>query len=218
METLNSNQIVNFSARMTLILGRWYWKLLWHFRLVATFRSHLWIETRVTVRKRPNWVIVCFDLYDLDHWHHILTLWMDITFVNGNKFHGDTIKWILRKRCDRRINGWRDGRTDRTIHRAAWSQLIMKTYGWLWNVIMVITHQRTNLKYRKFCNTPVTQDGDLAAICKIGQIAAGSLWNLIQRRGSAADRSKVSKVAEVAAKFWTCSKQAQWGRRGNRSS
>ena len=48
-------------------------------------------------------------------------------------------------------------------------------------------------------------------------IAAGSLWDLTGRRGSAADRSEVSKVAEVAAKFWTCSKQAQWGRRGNRS-
>ena len=48
-------------------------------------------------------------------------------------------------------------------------------------------------------------------------IAAGSLWDLIELRGSAADRSKVSKVTEVAAKFWTCSKPAQWGRRGNRS-
>ena len=63
-------------------------------------------------------------------------------------------------------------------------------------------------------NTPVTQDGDLATICKIGQIAAGSLWDLTERRGNAADRSEVPKVT---AKFWTCSKQAQWGRCGNRS-
>ena len=48
-------------------------------------------------------------------------------------------------------------------------------------------------------------------------ITAGSLWDRIERHGSAADRSKVSKVAEVVAKFWTCLKQAQWGRRGNRS-
>ena len=66
-------------------------------------------------------------------------------------------------------------------------------------------------------NTPVTQDGDLAATRKISQIAAGSLWDLIERRGSAADRSKVSNVAEVTAKFWTCSKQAQRGCRRNRS-
>ena len=66
-------------------------------------------------------------------------------------------------------------------------------------------------------NTPVTQDGDLAAICKIGQIAPDRhwvVWDLLERRGSAAERSEVSKVA---AKFWTCSKQTQWGRRGNRS-
>ena len=48
-------------------------------------------------------------------------------------------------------------------------------------------------------------------------IAAGSLWDLTERRGSTADRSEVSKIAEVAAKFWSCSQQAQWGLRGNRS-
>ena len=47
-------------------------------------------------------------------------------------------------------------------------------------------------------------------------ITAGSLRDPSERRGSAADHSQVYKVAEVAAKFWTCSKQAQWGRRGNR--
>ena len=49
-------------------------------------------------------------------------------------------------------------------------------------------------------------------------ITAGSLRDPSERRGSAADHSQVYKVAEVAAKFWTCSKQGQWGRRGNRSS
>ena len=44
-------------------------------------------------------------------------------------------------------------------------------------------------------NTPVTQDSDFAAICKISQFAAGSLWDPIERRGSAADRSEVSKFA-----------------------
>ena len=48
-------------------------------------------------------------------------------------------------------------------------------------------------------------------------IAAGSLWDPIERRGSAPNRSKISKVTEVAAKFWTCSKQAQWGHHRNRS-
>ena len=48
-------------------------------------------------------------------------------------------------------------------------------------------------------------------------IATGLLWDLIQRCGSTAAGSKISKVTEVAAKFWTCPKQAQWGRRGNRT-
>ena len=30
--------------------------LLWYFKLCAAFRSHWWIQTGVTVRKRPIWV------------------------------------------------------------------------------------------------------------------------------------------------------------------
>ena len=59
-------------------------------------------------------------------------------------------------------------------------------------------HNKYNVHFHY---TNVTQDGDPAAICKIGQITTGSLWGLIERRGSAANRSKVPKVAEVAGKF-----------------
>ena len=30
--------------------------LLWYFKLCASFRSHWWVQTGVTVRKRPLWV------------------------------------------------------------------------------------------------------------------------------------------------------------------
>ena len=70
--------------------------LLCYFQLCATFHSHLWNQTGVTVRKSPNWNKICFDLCDLDLWPLTLTLCTDITFVNSNNFmmmrwkeHGD---------------------------------------------------------------------------------------------------------------------------------
>ena len=52
LETLNSGQ------------NRWFfvpcdpeiWRLLRYFKLCASFRTHWWIQTGVTVRKRPIWV------------------------------------------------------------------------------------------------------------------------------------------------------------------
>ena len=34
-----------------------------HFKLCASFNSRQWIQTRVTVRKRPNWGKICFMCY-----------------------------------------------------------------------------------------------------------------------------------------------------------
>ena len=72
------------------------------------------------------------DLCDLDLWPLTLTFCMDLTLVqcdNSWKFHDDTMMGTWSKRCDRRTDGQTDGQTDRrtenTIHRAAWSQLIM---------------------------------------------------------------------------------------------
>ena len=39
--------------------------LLCYFKLCTSFQSHWWIQTRVTVRKSPNWGKICFDLCDL---------------------------------------------------------------------------------------------------------------------------------------------------------
>ena len=38
------------------------------FKLCASFVSHMWIQTGVTVRTCPNWDKICFDLCDLDFW------------------------------------------------------------------------------------------------------------------------------------------------------
>ena len=42
---------------LNLVLVSWCrWPLLCYFKLCASFRSHWWIQTWVTVRKRPIWV------------------------------------------------------------------------------------------------------------------------------------------------------------------
>ena len=85
--------------------------LLPYFKLCASFLSHLWFQTGVTIWKWMN----CFFTSAVTL---TFTFCMDITSVNGNdswKFHDDTMVGTWWKRCD--------GRTDWTIHRAAWSQL-----------------------------------------------------------------------------------------------
>ena len=72
--------------------------LLFFFKLCASFLSHLWIQTGVTVQKRPNWDKICFDLCDLDLWPLTWTFSMDITFINSNnswKFDDDTMTGTL---------------------------------------------------------------------------------------------------------------------------
>ena len=98
-ETLNLGQNCRFFSqcdqeiwRMTL-KNNWV-PLLCHFKLCVLFRSHLWIQTGVTVWKRSIWGKICLDLCDLDHWPLTLTYCMD----NGNhswEFHDDMMKRTL---------------------------------------------------------------------------------------------------------------------------
>ena len=60
-----------FFSRVTSKFDLWHWKnnrtpLLCHFKLCASFRSHWWIQTGVTVRKRP--IRVKFD----DFFSHVI--------------------------------------------------------------------------------------------------------------------------------------------------
>ena len=94
--------------RMTLKSNRSHF--LCHIKPCASFRHHMWIQTRVTVRKQLNWVLTSCDL---DLWPLTLIFCMDITLVNSNqswKFHDNTMRGTLSKRCDRQTT---DGRTDR---------------------------------------------------------------------------------------------------------
>ena len=120
-ETLKSGQNRRFFAPCDLQIWRMTLKsnrapLLCYFKLCASFHSHWWIQTGVTVRKPPNWGKTCFDLCDLDLWPLTLTFCMDITFVNGNNF------WEYRTggRTDRRTEGQKC---------SAWSQLKIRIRG-----------------------------------------------------------------------------------------
>ena len=141
--------------------------LLCYFKLCVSFHSHWWIQTRVIIPKRPNWGKFCFDLCELDLWPLILTVCMDITWVNGNnswKFHDDTMRGTLRKRRHRRTDGQTDGRTygrtDWRVLRAAWSQLKTKQRNTqktsyyrllVWLSCLVETKHNKGLKWRTVC-------------------------------------------------------------------
>ena len=73
----------------------------------------------------------------------------------------------------------------------------------LWKLTHVLTTQWCILHAsHSFANTPVTQDGDLAAICKIGQIAADRRWVVVRSHRAPWQRGK--------------SKWSLQGRRGRR--
>ena len=104
-----------------------------YFKLCASFRSHWWIQTGVTVRKRPIWVKSddFFYLCDLDLWPLTLTFCMDVIFRMDVTFvitpeNFVMIRWWehSQKGCDGRTERQADG--DWTIHRAAWSQLKLR--------------------------------------------------------------------------------------------
>ena len=68
--------------------------LLCYFKLCASFRSHWWIQTGVTVRKRPTWVKFDDFFCDLDLWPLTSTFCTDVTSVIGNNSwtcHDDTM-------------------------------------------------------------------------------------------------------------------------------
>ena len=140
--------------RMTLKNNRA--PLLCCFKLCASFHSHHWIYTGVTVRKRSirgqnrrflSRVTLSFDrwpwktighlFYDASNFvHHFMDISeFKLELQSGNAQFGSkpVISWWYDE-GNIVIKVWRtdrqtDGQTDWTIHRAAWSQL--KRLGWL---------------------------------------------------------------------------------------
>ena len=99
--------------------------LLTYFKLCPSFRSHMWIQTRVTVWKRLNWVWLwpLTSEFGLLHGHHFLS--MVITSENFMK-----TRWQEHSekggQIDRRTEGQTDRQTrqtERGVLRDAWSQL-----------------------------------------------------------------------------------------------
>ena len=94
--------------------------LLSNIKLYATFRYHIWIQTRVTVWKPLSWVVTSMTLtFDLWTWPCAWNLpWSSVITPENYMM----IRWWEHSR-----NGVTDRRTDRrtenTIHRTAWSQL-----------------------------------------------------------------------------------------------
>ena len=88
-------KIVNYSTNVTKKFDGWPWKttgnLFWnHFTLCSSFRSHLYIQTGVTIRERQNLGQLCFNLCNLDLWYTTFIFCMAIPLDNGNN------SWIFR--------------------------------------------------------------------------------------------------------------------------
>ena len=87
----------------------------------VSFHSHLWIHTKVKVRKCPIWGKICFDLCDLDLWPLTSTFCINVTSVYCDyawKFHDDTMVGTLWKGV--KPDGQNMGYTNRTVLTAAW--------------------------------------------------------------------------------------------------
>ena len=89
-----------------------------YFKLCASFLSHWWIQTWVTVRKQLSWVVtsVTFDLWP---WPFAWTLLWSLVISPENFM---MIRWWEHSQkgvTDRQT----DGQTENTICRATWSQL-----------------------------------------------------------------------------------------------
>ena len=135
-ETPNSGQNWWFLSRVTLKFDRWPLKnnrapLLCYFKLCASFRSHLWIQTGVTVRKLPSQIKISDFLshvtlkFDGWPWKRIGQLFYRYYFKLCASFHSH--QWIH----------------EVTIRKyPIWVQIcnflsraILKFDGWPWNTI-----------------------------------------------------------------------------------
>ena len=94
--------------------------LLCHIKLCASFHRHMLIQTGVTVRKRLDCVLTSVTLtFVLWSWPFAWTSPLSVVITHKNFM---IIRW--RQHSEKGVtDGQTDGRTDWTLHRAAWSQL-----------------------------------------------------------------------------------------------
>ena len=104
--------------RMTLKNNRA--PLLCYFKLCASFHSHPWIQNGVTVQKCQIWVKIsdflsCVTLaFDLWHWPLAWISLLSLVITPEN---------FMIRRWEHSEKGVTNGRTERSVLRAAWSQL-----------------------------------------------------------------------------------------------
>ena len=102
---------------MTLKFDRWPWKTVEHISYATSGLVYHFVTTcEFKPSYGPETAKLGFDLCDLDLWSLTLTFCMDITFANSNhswKFHDNTMRGTMSKRCDRHKDRQTDGQTDR---------------------------------------------------------------------------------------------------------
>ena len=91
--------------------------LLSDIKLYASFHHHMWIQTRVTVRKRLSWVLTSVTLtFDLWPWPFAWTSLLSLVITPENFMmiwwweHGE--KGVTDRRTDRRTDRQTDRQTD----------------------------------------------------------------------------------------------------------
>ena len=93
-------------------------------KLYASFYHHMWIQTRVTVRKRLSWVVTSVTLtFDLWPWPFAWTFLWSLVIIPENFMMIGRWEHSQKGVTDRRTDRRTDGQTENTICRAAWSQL-----------------------------------------------------------------------------------------------
>ena len=98
--------------------------LLCYFKLCASFHSHPWIQTGVTVRKRLIWVLTSVTLtIDLWPWPFAWILLLSLVITPENCMMIRLLEHSEKGVTDGRTDEKTDGRTERSVLRAAWSQL-----------------------------------------------------------------------------------------------
>ena len=124
-ETPNLGQIQHFLEPCDLEI--WWLTLknnrapiLSNITLYASFHHHMWIQTGVTVRKPLSWVLTSVTLtFDLWPWPFEWTSLLSLVITSENFV---MIRWWEHSQkgvTDRQT----DGQTERSVLRAAWSQL-----------------------------------------------------------------------------------------------
>ena len=94
-----------------------------YLKLCASFVSHWWIKTAVTLPKRLSWDVTCLTFtFDLWPWPFAWTLHCSFVITHEN--------FIIIRWWEHRHRVWQtDRRAENTIHRAAWLQLKITTWG-----------------------------------------------------------------------------------------